>query len=437
MKKYLFILGIVGTALFTACSTADDLVAEKPIETPPVEEPKETAIIVEASQDSEEPITLGIGQSRGYTRKPIDPTSVSGGYGIFSTETDEGRYLGVFCLATDYQDENYTPIENNWTDDDTGLLVRMNNVPAKVVNGDITFMNSDASATQKYYYPMGNWMKYNFYAYYPRRATPDASLQITNNTVVEKNYEIDGSQDIIWGIADPDHAISISGVKPYCAKYFRLAKDAVYPSTDISDYLPQLKFEHKLVQFRFFVQAADAATVNAGMKITNMFINNAISKLKLIVADKRVGSANKNGDLRRGEDSDYRKKLNIKYVNPTNKTVFTNADRFDTDGNGALDTPYSINETGINVNTATPVGYIMLPAPTISGLSEKYLLCLNYSMNDLQQPEVMQVELEGTFEAGSIYNVLVTVKSPEEISAKAILQEWDVVSTPVTPGVLE
>ena len=58
-------------------------------------------------------------------------------------------------------------------------------------------------------------------------------------------------------------------------------------------------------------------------------------------------------------------------------------------------------------------------------------------MNDVQQPEVMQVELEGTFEAGSIYNVLVTVKSPEEISAKAILQEWDVVSTPVTPGVLE
>ena len=320
MKKYLFIFGLVGTALFTACSTADDLITEKPIETTPDDQAKETALILEAVQDSEIPITLGIGQSRGYTRKPIDPTSVSGGYGIFSTETDEGRYLGVFCLATDYQDENYTPIENNWTDDDTGLLVRMNNVPAKVVNGDITFMNSDASATQKYYYPMGNWMKYNFYAYYPRRATPDASLQITNNTVVEKNYEIDGSQDIIWGIADPDHAISISGVKPYCAKYFRDAKTAVYPSTDISAYLPQLKFEHKLVQFRFFVQAADAATVGAGMKITNMFINNAISKLKLIVADKRVGSANKNGDLRRGEDSDYRKKLNIKYVNPTDKT---------------------------------------------------------------------------------------------------------------------
>ena len=99
--------------------------------------------------------------------------------------------------------------------------------------------------------------------------------------------------------------------------------------------------------------------------------------------------------------------------------------------------PYSVTVTDVNVNTATPVGYIMLPAPTISGLSEKYQLCLNYSMNDVQQPEVMQVELEGTFEAGKIYNVLVTVKSPEEISAKAILQEWDVVSTPVTPDKIE
>ena len=136
--------------------------------------------------------------------------------------------------------------------------------------------------------------------------------------------------------------------------------------------------------------------------------------------------ANKNGDLRRGEDSDYRKKLNIKYVDPDDKTVFKDVDRFDTNGNG---TSYSINATGIDVNTATPVGYIMLPAPTISGLSEKYQLCLNYSMKDVQQPEVMQVELEETFEAGKIYNVLVTVKSPEEISAKAILQEWDIVST--------
>ena len=47
-------------------------------------------------------------------------------------------------------------------------------------------------------------------------------LQITDNMVVEKNYEIDGSQDIIWGIADPDDpTLQFSGVYPYCAKYIR------------------------------------------------------------------------------------------------------------------------------------------------------------------------------------------------------------------------
>ena len=97
MKKYLFILGLVGTALFTACSTSDDLISEKPIETPPVEEPKETSLIVEASQNSEIPITLGVGQSRGLTRAPINPDA-SGNF-----ETPGGKYLGVFCLATGTQ----------------------------------------------------------------------------------------------------------------------------------------------------------------------------------------------------------------------------------------------------------------------------------------------------------------------------------------------
>jgi hypothetical protein len=97
MNKYLFILGFVGTALFTACSTADDLVSEKPIETPPVEEPKETTLLVEARQNSEIPITLGVGQSRGITRSPMSPDEE----GNFTTE--DGKYLGVFCLATGTQ----------------------------------------------------------------------------------------------------------------------------------------------------------------------------------------------------------------------------------------------------------------------------------------------------------------------------------------------
>ena len=95
MNKYLFILGLVGIAFLSGC-TSDDLAMVPSLE-------EERALIVEASQDSDVPITLGIASSRGYTRAPINPSDVEGGYGNFETEPD--RYLGVFCLSTGIQSD--------------------------------------------------------------------------------------------------------------------------------------------------------------------------------------------------------------------------------------------------------------------------------------------------------------------------------------------
>ena len=102
MRQYLFILGLVGTALFTACSTADDLISEDPNGTPLDDQATETALIAEASQNSDVSIALVAGQSRGSTRAPLNSTEVDDeGYGNFTTE--DGRYIGVFCLATGTQ----------------------------------------------------------------------------------------------------------------------------------------------------------------------------------------------------------------------------------------------------------------------------------------------------------------------------------------------
>ena len=54
MNKYLYILGLVGAALFSACSNSDDLSIG---DSSAVGEAKESALIFEASQDSEVPIT--------------------------------------------------------------------------------------------------------------------------------------------------------------------------------------------------------------------------------------------------------------------------------------------------------------------------------------------------------------------------------------------
>ena len=375
MNKYLFILGLVGTALLSACSS-DDLMTDLSPE-------EERALVVEASQDSDVPITLGVASSRGVTRGPLTG-------GDFSTE--DGKYLGVFCLATGYQAsyEDNHPIANKWKDDNTGLLVRMSNVPASVLAGNVIFKNSEATANQTYYYPMGNWMKYNFYAYYPWKVTTASSPSISDNTVVEVNYEIDGTHDIIWGKTTPPAGDAFS------AKYFR----EIVPSET-----PQFNFEHKLVQFRFFVKAADS-DVATNVKITNMYISNAIYKLKLIVADKREGIANKNGELRTGDDP-FRNEMNIKQLSGGNK----DENRFDGTIGNALD----ITTDDVDLN-AEPVGYLMLPKHTVYGQTEKYQLCLNWAkkVDDvfIEQVDPIRYELNDDFAEGKIYNIVVTV-NPE------------------------
>lgn len=532
MNKYLFILGFVGTALFTACSTADDLASDKPNETPSVEEPKETSLIVEASQNSEVPITLGVGQSRGLTRAVLNPDDANGNF-----KTEAGKYLGVFCLATGTQanESNIPTIIKNFkwntdpAEDEEGLIVRMRNVPAKVTTdgttSDVAFLDPEAlpgENSTSYYYPMGNWLKYNFYAYYPWQpeiVDGKTTLSFSESQVLETYLTIDGSQDVIWGRAhpwNPNPSLSEvpTGHDPYCAKYFRL-KRAEVGEANIKNYYPKFVFEHKLVQFKFFVKAANATVLTdlmtKNMQVTDMYIANAIYCLSLIVAQK---DSTKNGVLKMKSVTPSTKKLRIKTNN-------ADTDRFDQEnpyGDAHLDNPLAITTSYVTTlvdelqagvalteveanaynsqlsgalkadipltaaqatayNTAmTPltsknegetlsadeanaynatltghksadetltageasafnaangyVGYIMLPDPRINNDEFKYQLTLKvkYTVNAVDKTDIIAIDMvppSGGFIAGKIYNILVNVQSPEQISAKAILQEWD------------
>ena len=135
-----------------------------------------------------------------------------------------------------------------------------------------------------------------------------------------------------------------------------------------------------------------------------MSISNAIYKLKLVVADKRSEPKNVNGDLRiDNSNGSVTKELKIKYVNPTDKTDFQNTDRFGD--------PYSVTVTDVNVNTATPVGYIMLPSPSISkesGFKYKLDVTVNYS----EGTATKQYEInppDGGFIEGKIYNIVISI----------------------------
>ena len=432
MNKYLFILGIVGTALLSACSSDDLAMVLSPEE--------EETIVVEAGKDSDVPITLGVSSSRGLTRAVVNPDA----FGNFKTET--GKYLGVFCLATDIQsnvDESMIPEvirTNNWNtaaeDDKAGLIVRMNNVPAKVTTdgttSDVTFLDASTltnptPSVQHYYYPMGNWMKYNFYAYYPRQekvVDGNTTLSFSANQVLEKYYEIDGSQDIIWGMSDQENATTVdpstaTDADPYCAKYFRLWKEA--DGAHIENYYPKFEFKHKLMQLRFFVKAANSTVLtdltSKNMKVVDMSISNAIYRLSLIVANKV--DASKNGQLRM-MSSLKTKKLGIKEYG-SDKNRFR-----DENGDDAVDDPFAIAVDDVTVtavdgdgNPDDPgfVGYIMLPPPAVSNVTNfKYTLAVkvNYDKGEGLTTKTLEYELNSDdgFMAGQIYNIVVTV-NPE------------------------
>ncbi len=283
MNKYLFILGLVGTALLSACSADDLTTALSPEE--------ERTLVVEAGMDSDIPITLGSmgGRSSGMTRTPIVSTD-----NLF--ETQDG-YLGVFCMAMGKQEDaptikNVIPASGDDIHWNTHLYSKwMDNVPAKVTTDgstsavtflDATTLSAPTPTDKECYYPFGNWYYYDFFAYYPRQ---DNAKVATGWSYVDVNMTIDGSQDVIWGhaaggdiIQDP---ITHNNVRSYSSKYFRLAGTGTVPS---------FAYEHKLAQLVFYVKAHDNAVANNlntnGYKVTDLEVADVYDQLLLTVASK-------------------------------------------------------------------------------------------------------------------------------------------------------
>ena len=415
MNKYLYILGLAGAALFSACSNSDDLSI---VESPAVDKAKESVLIYEAGQNSEVPITLGISQSRGYTRTPINPSDVVGGYGNFTTE--DSRYLGVFCLATGKQaDVDVSNIPdavaiNHWNADANGelggLLVKLKDVPAKVTKSgsaySLKFWRITGDKEEHYYYPMCNWMKYNFYAYYPQ--TNSSTTVIDESTVWVTGYEIDGSQDVIWGMTDQVNSASVAA-DPYCANYFRLARE-VAGGGDISGDYPKFKFKHQLVQFNFFFKAVNDAAYTAlyaaKAKITDMCIVNAIYKLKFCVASQDANF----DDCQLTKDGDVTTQLGIK-KRLTNDNVF---------GGGYNQWIKEANDV-VSPQTVSNgyVGYIMLPSPKVYNDSFTYQLkmTVNYKDGSIFKNKDITINLEPRttdgFVAGKTYNIIIRLDSSD------------------------
>lgn len=239
---------------------------------------------------------------------------------------------------------------------------------------------------------------------------------------MEKYFEIDGSQDIIWasGISTDE---SFSDALPYCAKYFRKKTTSLDSGDDIANYYPMFRFEHKLTQFAFNAKAAsadDAAVLNTkNFKVKRVWVSNVWYKLQLIVANKKDEA--RNGVLRSFGNSTT-KALNIKLSG-------ADIDRFDQNGDDTPDNPLMISSTASDTETKA-MGYLMLPPTLLDATTlEDYKLFIEveYDKDGGTTTEQLQYILApptGGFLAGYKYNVNLTFYAPSEIHALATLDDW-------------
>ena len=374
MNKYLFILGLVGTALISACS-ADDL-------TTVLSPEEEEAIVVEAGKDSDVPITLGVGVGRAMTRTPIESDVNS----LFNTP--DAQYFGVSCFATGIQDgapkigKIPTSDENikwspayfttypyaNWLD----------NVPAKVASDGtksvITFLDASTLPTETnkvYYYPFGNWYHYDFFAYYPRQAIVTT---IAKSSYVD--FTITGKEDLIWGKTTPPATDAFS------SKYFR-----ENPLAEI----PQFTFNHLLTQLEIHLKPLEADKTELSSqdyKLTDVKLTNVYNHLRLWIACKT-------------EDNHT-----MGTLEPTGSK--TEIKVWKSDDTGPFNGGAEIAVVPTLPETETLVCYAMLRPQDISGM--KVHVKMKKSGGEEIERDITLPSPVGGFKAGSKYEVSIELK---------------------------
>ena len=469
MKKYLFFLSAVSIALFTACSSEEDLAEVNSGMTPE----EEAAITAEANLDSEVQIRLGMGSqsSSTVTRAPLESDAVTG---LF--ETPDGKYLGIYCLAQQQQEGVTLPsswasesIDWSTTHSDRLWYLMSRNQAAKVVKvtggsiGNVELGNQETvsevqfvngNATMIYYYPYGNWYNYYFYGYYPRQETGITE----DDNRISVNYTIDGTQDIIWGKASPED----SPTTGFNAKYMRdKQKLADHDGKNKLADLPKLAMKHKLTQVRFWVKTTSSTYESYGygtttgkktFRITDLKLTKVPTKWTLVIAD-RNNTGNDEGTLTSGTTP---ADLSVKFMDVYGEG---NANEGEADPSTATDGS-AISASGIDIphiastdNTTKPklLGYLMIPTTemmedvSIEGRSDASVPYMDFtisyggsvggSSSTAQTWEFTDQKItltSGGFEAGNVYNVILNIPTPEEIAMLATLEDWDWVS--VTAG---
>lgn len=391
MKKLLGFASLLLIALLTACN-ADNL--------DEIVEAGKGDVLSEADRV---PVQLSISPASNTTDMTRAPLA-SGTTPNHNFTTPDGQYLGIFALAqTNTPAGNITgPVstENIRWDGSVERARLLWNQPAKADSTN----QWQGQVLQDYYtaihlldpaslsttptevfpsYPLSSWYNYYFYAYYPRVA--DNSIHESNN-VVTADYTLDGSQDIITGIAKP----ATNPNNGYCGKYFRSIRVSGDGSLQLGQ-IPQLELNHHLAQLRFYVRTKDIVVPT--LQVKEITLKDVPSEWSLTIADK--SNPNNNGTL----TSRSAIKVDIP-VRPMDDSEFT-----------------SVTLTGTTPRLA---GYAMIPTTAMVTAANQTPLNRNFSTSyEVDVTVILTTGEEVTFtktitpttsfDSSKVYNIIVKI----------------------------
>lgn len=284
MKKRWYIFALAALTL-TACSESDEIGQNANI--PAVEDMTPVAIQLKAG-----------GLVNAITRSAIN-TNPDG--------TFDNITVGVFGLACDRQGINQEPANINWYGYDgtesteqykTCCIVDNQESDVDGATGEITFKGAT------YFYPVTQFYRYDFYAYYPYAEAAGAPTLDNPTILKEKNstsskvtvqYVIDGTQDLIWGMDHrdqyADETVYSDEIREwvnqysYSARWFRLVDRR-------ADCYPNIKLQHLLTRLTFHVEPG--ANTEGGtdysdamqMQLDELYVKGVYNNLNVVVANQ-------------------------------------------------------------------------------------------------------------------------------------------------------
>lgn len=369
MKKFLFIAAAV--SMLMACQ-------------------KESGNATLPENDSKVAIQFGTNLSRAQvaTKAPVEEWAEQNLY-IYGVESDVADYTAAADKILINNVEAKAPVASGDPANPT-------------MKGEIELNNPAITSgnPEPFFYPVDN-TTYDFYGYYIGNAT--AADPAVAATKISRVVTIDGSQDIMLAMADKKADVEEMGA----GKVLPVQAYSAYSAR--RNVIPNLKFNHVLTRFNFFIKAGAAS--GEDVKVKDIYLDSPSATGELVVvaktAEEMVFTPN-------GQTASFR------LQNATN-AVLADSYMFDEIPAVTADPAKEIGESiMLFADNAQYTGKLLMidPDAVQTGAQE-----VEFTLDAAKvvTPDGNPID---KFEAGKQYNITILIYGLEEIKITAELVEW-------------